>query len=196
MKIKIILVSIWVLVIVPSMTYSLFVDTETSVGNTFSATTLEATLTPGTTSTNLNITFTEPFTSTFFTLTNVGQLNTINSLSVENISNTDFADKILVSVHYSDTPQHFPSLTSLNMVDYLFQNVGDINRIDLVFSITEENYNNTAGETVTFTIKNYARQSGMPFGNGFFDNETMEITITNPKTIDSSKPSPTSPAAP
>ncbi len=188
-----ILISIWVLVIVPSMTYSLFVDTETSVGNTFSATTLETTLTPETTPTNLNITFTEPY-STSFTLKNIGQLDTINSLSIESISNTTFAEKISVSVHYNDSTQYFTSLTSLKMDDYLSQSVGDTNKVDLVFSVTEENYNNTAGETVTLTIKNYARQSGMPFGNGFFDNETMKITINNPKTITTTESPTASPS--
>jgi hypothetical protein len=181
MKLKTILVSIWVLIIVPTMTYALFIDTETSVGNTFSATTLQTQLTPEAIPVELDIKHEVPFVSTSFTLTNIGQLNTVNSLSIQGITNPAFADKITVQVVLDETTTiDTVALSSLNIFDYLFQNVGQTNKVGFIFSISEDNYNATPQESVTFTIKNYARQSGMAFGNGFFDNKSMSITINNP----------------
>lgn len=162
MKIKSILVGIWVLIILPTMTYALFVDTVTSQGNTFSAATLTTQITP-TDPVTIDITEAGSF-STSFNVQNTGQINSENLLSIEATENLDFASKIVVDLNTNSFVQS-PSIS---------------NSFTVSFTISQDDFENTQGESTTFSIENTAWQDGMPLGSGFSDNDTLEITLTNP----------------
>ena len=182
MKLKTVLIAIWVLMIVPTMTYGLFFDTKTSQGNSFSASTLKTNLTPEKPSpVQLEFENIEEFPSTSFILTNTGQLTSRNTLSIENISNSSFVYKISINIELDETiPLYSGLLTSINIPDYLVQNSGQVNKVGFIFSISESDFDTTKGESVTFDVKNYAWQSTLPFGSGFSDSKSMRIVITNP----------------
>jgi hypothetical protein len=184
MKIKTVLVSIWVLIILPTMAYALFVDSVSTQGNIFSAATLQTQLTPEKVPVIMDITYNTPFASTLFVLTNLGQLNTTNSLSSSIDTNIALAQKITVSVTLDDTiPIYTGLLTNLNQIDYLLQNVAQVNKLGFIFSMTQADYDSTRGESTTFRIVNNARQQGVAYGSGFYDNKSMEITLNNPTVV-------------
>ncbi len=186
MKFRTIVIAIWILIVVPTMAYGLFMDSETSTGNSFSATTLDTQLTPELTSPVLNITYELPFPSTSFMLTNTGQLTTNNVLTIVEVSNPTFAFLINVEVKLDDTTTIYNGpLNLLNIsTSYLTQIVGQTNKLGFTFSMLETDYTSTPQESVTFKLKNHAWQDTLPFGSGFFDNEYMEITLSNPSEIE------------
>ena len=185
MKFRAILASIWVLIVVPTMAYGLFIDSKTSQGNYFSATTLQTTLTSEKPfPVNLDIMYELPYSDTSFVLTNSGQLSTTNTLTIDITSNPTLASLITVSVELDETTDLYTGpLNLLNLPSYLLQSVGQSNKLGFLFSISEADYNPTPQQSTTFKLKNHAWQTGLPFGSGFFDNEYYEITLTNPKEI-------------
>lgn len=180
MKIKPIIISIWILIIIPTLTYGVFIDKETSSNNSFSATTLDTTLVPSQTLpiiSNITNTQSVQFSST---LTNIGSLNTQNTLTVENITNTTFSSKIWLHVTLDDSTILYSGyLNSFINNSYLTQIPTQSNKISFTFSISETDYQATPKETISFNIVNHAWQTTLPYGNGFSDNETLEIQLTN-----------------
>ena len=176
-----ILISIWVLVIVPSMTYSLFVDTETSVGNTFSASTLEThiyTESPGAIVRNL---IPDKEVSFSLELVNTGGLDTQNSISIHIISNEKFASLIKTEVRLSGEKIIYQGfLDKLDIPKYLIQQPNQRDKLTFHFFISENNYNSTPEEFVKFKIQNHAWQTNMPYGSGFYHNQEINVALINP----------------
>lgn len=184
MKFRIIVIAIWMLIIVPTMTYGLFIDTEISTGNTFSATTLDTEINPEFTPPIIRkITYEEDFTFSF-KLNNNGKLDTINNLSLSKIDNEKFAPLITVIVELDSVGIIYKGpLDKLEINEYLVQTAGQGNAISLTFSITKEDYFNTPEESVKILIQNHAWQSTLPYGSGFFDNEYIDVALINPLII-------------
>jgi hypothetical protein len=181
MTFKTIVITVWILIVVPTMTYALFIDTHSSKGNTFSATTLE---------TNSTTEFPTPIVRKItpeekivfsFKLYNVGKLDTQNTLYIAKNNNKDFLSLIWVDVILDETkPIYSGYLDKMEIPSYLIQPVGGANAISFTFSISEEHYNESPEEEVRFVIRNHAWQTTLPYGSGFFDNEDIDVTLTNP----------------
>jgi predicted ribosomally synthesized peptide with SipW-like signal peptide len=180
LKLKPTLIALWVLILVPATTAAYYNDTETSSANTFTASTLDTTITNITPSTSLPL-LPGLYSGLSFKLNNIGQLSATNLETIKNISNTALGSKVMISILINNTPYvpytNIP-LTSFNMADFLTQNSGQTNTITYVFYISLSNYLNLhLGSSVSFTIENYASQQGIPNGQGFFDKEDINITL-------------------
>jgi len=198
MKIKTFLISIWVLILLPTMTYSLFVDTETSVGNTFSASTLVTNLYPEFPEviekeliSNGEVTF-------IVKLNNTGELDTQNSISIPMINNKEFASLIKTEVRLNDNEIIYQGLLhELDIPKYLIQQPGQGDELKFIFFISEEDFKNTPEEFVNFKIQNHAWQTSMPSGNGFFHDQEIDVALVNPlKKTEFTKLLPISPLSP
>ncbi|MHC1716739.1 MAG: hypothetical protein AB9915_02560 [Candidatus Dojkabacteria bacterium] len=190
MKLKTILIAIWIVIVLPTTVFAFFKDTHTSSGNTFSATTLDTNLTPSYPSPIIREILyggTPEQTVEFsFILTNTGSLNTQNRLQAIDISNPSFASKIWLEVTMDETtPLYSGYLDSFIKNSYLIQIPTQVNKVGFTFSISETNYLATPEQTVTFKMQNHAWQTTLPYGSGFFDNEYIELQLTNPLTIPS-----------
>ena len=184
MRLKTILIAIWVVVILPTTVFAFFKDTHTSTDNFFSATTLDTRLTPSNPSPIVrNILYggtPEQKVEFSFILMNTGGMNTQNRLQAINISNPTFASKISVEVILDDiTSLYSGDLNSLLTNSYLTQIPSQTNKIGLTFTISEANYLATPQESVSFRLQNHAWQTNQTYGNGFFDNEYVDVQITN-----------------
>lgn len=181
MKIKTILVSIWVLVIVPSMTYALFVDTETSVGNTFSASTLETHMYPESSGAIVRNLIPDEEVSFSLELVNTGKLDTQNSISIHTISNEKFASLIKTEVRLNGEKIIYQGyLNKLDIPKYLIQQPNQEDNLTFLFFISKSDYNNTPEEFVKFKIQNHAWQINMPHGSGFYHNQEINVALINP----------------
>jgi hypothetical protein len=180
MKLKTILISLWVLVILPTMTYALFFDTETSVGNTFSSSTLETSISPEFPLPIIrDISFKEKISFSVI-LTNTGQLDTQNSIFVPKLNNEKFSSVIETEVRLNEKEIFKGYLNELNISQYLKQHSKQTDKISFIFSISEENYNKTPAESVKFVIQNHAWQTSMIFGKGFYHNQEIDVALINP----------------
>lgn len=179
MKLKVGILTILSILLLPTLTYAVFFDKETSSNNTFSATTLDTNLSP---STKIEKQIEETEVEISLVLTNTGSLSTQNRLQITDISNISFASKIWTEVFLgsSTTSIYSGYLDSLLLAAYLTLTSTQANQIRFTFSISPSDYLATPEETVTFKIQNYAWQTTLPYGSGFFDKEDVEIQLTNP----------------
>lgn len=176
LRIKTLLTAIWVLVLLPTVAFASFSDTETSKINTFTASTLNATITNIQPSTSL------PLNSVLtFKLTNTGELTTHNTQTVKNISNTALGAKVKVSVLKNNVPYvpytNIP-LTSFSMTDFLTQDSGQDTNIAYIFTFSDYLHIGQLGRTVTFTIENYAYQDGVTYGEGFYSVNDLNVKLS------------------
>ena len=176
LRIKTLLTAIWVLILLPTVVLASFSDTETSNTNTFTASTLNTTITNIQPSTSL------PLNSVLtFKLTNIGELTTHNTQTIKNISNTALGAKIKISVLKNNIPYvpytNIP-LTSFNMDDFLTQNSGQNTNIAYIFTFSDYLHLYQLGKSVTFTIENYAYQEGALYGQGFYSIKDINVTLS------------------
>lgn len=176
LRIRTLLTAMWVLILLPTVVLASFADTETSQSNTFTASTLNTTITNIQPSTSL------PLNSILtFRLTNTGELSTHNTQTIKNISNTALGAKIKVSVLKNNVPYvpytNIP-LTSFNMGDFLTQSSGQDANIAYIFTFTDYLHIYQLGKSVTFTIENYAYQEGTPYGQGFYSINDINVTLS------------------
>ena len=188
--IKKILFSITILLILPTIIYATLFDTELSSSNTFSATTLDSQFTP---SSMLILDIADEGQRDFtISLENIGNLPTSNNLSIELVSNPVFFSKVNVAAKLNGVIQYTGSLGSLNLADYLDQNSSDSDSLQFILSISEEDLELTAGQTLEFKIINTSYQQGGSSNTGFFDKEVRFIEVNN-STTELSDPSPANP---
>jgi hypothetical protein len=181
MKIKTILVSIWVLIIVPTMTYALFIDTETSVGNTFSATTLQTRMYSDSAPPIIRDLIPDNEVSFPLRLINIGGLETQNSISVPVTNNEEFASLIKTEVRLNEKEIIYQgTLDKLDIPKYLIQQPNQGDELTFIFFISASDYNNTPEEFVKFKIQNHAWQTNMLDGAGFYHNQEIDVAIINP----------------
>ena len=164
--------------VIPSLTYALFVDRIPSTGNTFTSTTLETNIVPEFTPPIVRtLTYEQPI-SFSFALYNIGELQSKNNIYVVDISNSELASVIDVQVILDDTTTIYTGkLDTLLINSYLTQNNGDSNKVSFRFSISETDYNNALNKDLSFRIQNHAWQSTLEYGKGFFDNEYIEVNF-------------------
>jgi hypothetical protein len=164
-------------ILLPSIAYAILFDIETSTGNTFTASTLDAQISP---STWLELDIADPNERTIqFTLENIGQLKTSNNIYIENMSNLSFSDLITAELKLNGTTQHTGILTDLNISDYLDQDTSQLDSIVITLAISNDDLETTAGQTLEFTIISKSYQLDGDPNIGFFDREAKLVKITN-----------------
>ncbi len=180
MKYKYALITvITLLLLIPTFTYAIFVDTEKSPNNTFTALTLDTELEPSYTPLNLSID--DPLHSFFsYKIHNVGTTTTSNKLTISNISNQTFADLVNVEVSLNETTIIYNGiLSNLNIYDFLDQIPGQYDKVGFIFSMTNENLELTAGQHLSFVFTNHSWLETSSPNVGFFDNEYLTVNISN-----------------
>jgi hypothetical protein len=180
MTFKIITITIFLIALsIPTAAHAFFWEKKDVPKNEISAATLE-------TNTSFNesnpikrdVTFKKE-RSFSFELSNVGSLDTVNHLMIVDMNNKDLASKILLIVELDGSKIYEGSLSNFRMNSYLSQGVGKSNRVSFRFSISEENYFNTQGESLKFSIKNYAGQVDLQYGHGFYDEQYIQVVLEN-----------------
>jgi hypothetical protein len=68
----------------------------------------------------------------------------------------------------------------LDINQYLKQTPNEANKLSIIFSISEDDYKETAGQSVKFVLRNHAWQTTLPYGIGFFDDEDIDLALINP----------------
>jgi len=176
MKNKIIY-ALTILILLPTVAYAVLFDKEISTTNTFSATTLDAQMSP---STWLELDIADPNQRAIqFTLENIGQLKTSNNIYIQNISNLSFSNLIDAEVKLDGVSKYTGVLTNLTISDYLDQNIGQTNNIVITLTISSDDLETTAGQELEFGIVNKSYQFNGNPNSGFFDKELRYIKITN-----------------
>jgi len=166
-----------ILLLLPTVAYSVLFDKEISTTNTFSATTLDAQISP---STWLELDIADPNQRTIqFTLQNIGQLKTSNNIYISDISNFSFSNLITAELKLNGITKYTGVLTNLTASDYLDQNISQSDNIVITLTISNDDLAATAGQTLDFTIVNKSYQYNGNSNSGFYDREPKLVKITN-----------------
>jgi glycerophosphoryl diester phosphodiesterase len=182
MKFKTVITTIITLFILPPLTYAVFFDKHTSPNNTFSATTLDSEInTTLKQETKFELLPDKEITYSF-SLTNIGELNTYNSIEIVKITDEKFASKIFSTVVLDEIDTIYKGpLNEMNIENYIKQNKKDTNKLAFSFTITEKDYDSTAGQQLEFVVVNNARQFEKISDTGFYDKESVHIILENTK---------------
>jgi hypothetical protein len=173
MKIKPITITLLILLI-PSIALAVFLDTETSNGNTFSATTLDTEISPNTFDIDISIPSNR---ETRFVLTNIGDLPVSNNIKIINISNLPFAQSIDVLLKTGSTTIYQGPLNLLTKSNYLNLNSNQNTELTMIFNPLDiATYDQ---QTLQFTIINHSYIQGGSPDQGFYDNEYIDFNIFN-----------------
>lgn len=184
-----IIFSIIVLLLIPTIVLAKYFNTEYSNSNTFSSSTLDTVLKRKIDEPSFKL---EPdIEYTFKTdIYNRGELNTVNTQSVEEITDKDLASKIFLVVYLDGNKIYKGYLNEYNLSEYLIQKSQDVNTLEYVFSISKDDYLSTPNTKLMFVLRNYSGQEGMSKNMGFYDYEDIVVILTNPLPAPKSKQLP------
>lgn len=176
-KLKNSLISLTIIILLPAVIYAVFFDNEISSSNTFNAATLD-------------IQFTTPDSKTFeltpevpvtvnTQLINIGTLSNNNALTfVYKSGEWNLAS--VIDLNISGDVSHTANLTALSLTGIFLSSTKNIS---FTFNISEQDYLEHQGESVSFKIVDLATQIGSTYPNGFYDTEKLLFTISIPAPI-------------
>lgn len=167
---------------IPSLVVAYYKDKESSIVNTFAASTLDTTMTS---SSHTSIELQKGSSVSFdFQLGNIGQLTTSNTERTTGITSNTLAGVIQVNVQINNGPIIYTNpLSSFNMVDFLDQVHGQNDTITYNFYISNTDYDSNPASSLTFNIQNNSWMQGQSSSTGFTDTEELFVTLYNPTPV-------------
>lgn len=177
-NIKSLLISFFIMILFPSLVFAYYKDKETSMGNSFVASTLDTILYDS--STNTLELVREGTVSIIFKLKNTGALQTANAQLITDISNPSLASVIHVTVQIDGgTAIDAGTLAVFTMDDFLNQTHNQINQIKYNFFISGTDYDIYPASNISFRIVNKSWENGLTAGKGFTDAESIDVSLLN-----------------
>ena len=176
MKIKKIIIAILIAVVFPSAAYAYFTSTYVSPGHVLSSASLKTEIIPND---PIEEEITDEENVEFsFELRNSGDVSNQNELLFSEITNETFAEKINVVVEKENVEIYSGNLVEVEIHSWI-QTAGLEETISFTFSISQDDFSKTYGEEVIFKIENLASQLNLEYGNGFFDQDYVEVKLIN-----------------